>query len=90
MIAAARKYAFGSAMINFNLVVREGVPGDMPAAMLGGALGGAFDDDTDGQNGGKVYNEDIPGVPMEAWVRVQRGVPPLDPYTPGEGAHGAS
>lgn len=29
-------------------------------------------------------HEDIPGVPARAWVRVVRGVPPADPYTPGE------
>ena len=27
--------------------------------------------------------EDVPGVPTDAWCRVTRGVPPLDPFTPG-------
>lgn len=59
----------------------RGAPGDVElaasasAAAGGGAAVGA---------GVGVGLEDIPGVPNEAWVRVQRGVPPADPYTPGE------
>ena len=28
--------------------------------------------------------EDAPGVPQQAWVRVARGVPPAEPFTPGQ------
>lgn len=27
--------------------------------------------------------EDVPGVPCAAWVRVTRGTPPAEPFTPG-------
>ena len=33
--------------------------------------------------------EDVPGVPSDAWCRVTRGVPPLDPFTPGAVDHTA-
>ncbi len=37
------------------------------------------------QDSGAGAHEDIPGVPVEAWVKVARGVPPGDPFSPGDG-----
>ncbi len=34
---------------------------------------------------GTADREDVPGVPASAWVRVQRGIPPSDPFSPGDG-----
>jgi hypothetical protein len=28
--------------------------------------------------------EDAPGVPQQAWIRVAKGVPPAEPFTPGK------
>lgn len=62
----------------------RGAPGDVElAAGASAAVGGAGVGVSAGVGVGAGL-EDIPGVPSEAWVRVQRGVPPADPYTPGD------
>jgi hypothetical protein len=33
-------------------------------------------------------HEDVPGVPQAAWLKVARGTPPMEPYSPGDVPHG--
>lgn len=56
-----------------------GKPGDIEAYQKAAAL------QLSGENG--KATEDVPGVPAEAWVRVQRGIPPTDPFNPGDQPH---
>eukprot|EP00878_Enallax_costatus_P034475 GHUV01038227.1.p1 GENE.GHUV01038227.1~~GHUV01038227.1.p1 ORF type:complete len:320 (+),score=114.50 GHUV01038227.1:447-1406(+) len=80
MLTAQRKFTFDHALLDFKLAQYRGAPGDVElAAGASAAAGGGAG------VGAGVGLEDIPGVPSEAWVRVQRGVPPADPYTPGDG-----
>lgn len=69
---------------NYTATCSEGGPGDVvttssadDAASLG-AGGGAGGD-------GFSRLEDLPGVSTDAWLRVTRGLPPSDPFTPGDG-----
>ena len=85
MITAQRKFSFNGSMLDFSVTKSDGQPGDITkygdsqgklhSRMGGTAAGGA--------DGMPVVKEDVPGVPIDAWCRVTRGVPPLDPYTPG-------
>lgn len=76
--------ALGHANMHMLLSCR-GAPGDVElgAGASSGVVGA-------GGVGAGVGLEDIPGVPSEAWVRVQRGVPPADPYTPGDNRHSST
>ena len=77
-------------MLDFSITCSQGLQGEPgsrvedPASAPGGSRGGAKSASQD-ERKKKAGPEDVPGVPVEAWCRVARGVPPSDPFTPGEG-----
>jgi hypothetical protein len=81
MISAQRKFTYDGALLDVRLAVYRGAPGDTD---LGPGAAAAAGPARPGAAVGQGQHEDIPGVPSAAWVRVQRGVPPADPYSPGE------
>ncbi|GLI63028.1 hypothetical protein VaNZ11_005888, partial [Volvox africanus] len=90
MIAAQRKYSYESASLDFEITKRDGNPGEVASATLTDAAAGGGPDasgPSDGRGGeGSVSRlEDVPGVSVDAWMRVTRGVVPSDSYTPGDG-----
>ena len=92
MISAQRKFSFGGSMLDFSITHTPGQPGDLArykdeeASQAPGSRGGLKSSGTNAQGDiKKKVAEDVPGVPAEAWCRVARGVPPSDPFTPGEG-----
>eukprot|EP00198_Chlamydomonas_reinhardtii_P007219 XP_001696555.1 predicted protein [Chlamydomonas reinhardtii] len=81
MIAAQRKYSYDNATLDFEVMRRDGNPGDVATAAVADAAEAAA-----GEDGGPISRvEDLPGVSVDAWMRVTRGLPPSDPYTPGDG-----
>jgi hypothetical protein len=82
MLTAQRKFTYDGALVDVRLAVYRGAPGDTDLGPGAAAAGPSRPDAAVGQG----QHEDIPGVPTAAWVRVQRGVPPADPYTPGAAA----
>jgi len=83
MISAQRKFSFGGAMLEFSVTLSDGQPGDI--THYGKDSAHSIDDADAARGGGEEAKEDIPGVPAEAWSHVTRGVPPMDPFVPGEG-----
>ncbi|KAG1676617.1 hypothetical protein FOA52_008746 [Chlamydomonas sp. UWO 241] len=83
MIAAQRKFSFGGAMIEFSVTRSDGQPGDI--TNYGDDRGSTASSLLGAQGARAPQTEDVPGVPVEAWCLVARGIPPLDPFTPGEG-----
>lgn len=83
-------------MLDFSITHMPGLPGDMAKyqdeaaasqSVLGsrGGLKSAAASAAQDLRKKKAGAEDVPGVPVEAWCRVARGIPPSDPFTPGEG-----
>ena len=79
LLMAPRKFTYDGAMLDVKISRHAGVPGDVSAQDPHTVAAASA---VDGGRG--ASNEDIPGVPTDAWVRVQRGTPPADPYSPGE------
>ncbi|KAF5840442.1 hypothetical protein DUNSADRAFT_16675, partial [Dunaliella salina] len=74
-------------MLEFSVSHADGEPGDATTAH---GKQGAADPLAAKRSGGPAWppgrgHEDVPGVPCTAWVRVTRGTPPTEPFTPGEG-----
>ncbi len=85
LLVAKRKFTYEGALLDFKVARYSGAPGDLDLFPLSAP---AAPDNGGGGDGAAVTNgaeEDLPGVPAAAWVRVQRGTPPADPYTPGDG-----
>lgn len=77
LLTAPRKFSYDNAQLDYKISLLDGAPGDMELpewhhanqGLKGPQLG--------------LQHEDIPGVPAQAWVKVQRGIPPADPYSHG-------
>ncbi len=92
MMSAQRHFSYNGAMLDFSVSHAEGQPGDgVPASAAAGGTATAGAGGPGGSGGGASgkglgANEDVPGVPTQAWLRVARGIPPAEPFTPGERA----
>jgi hypothetical protein len=89
VLVGVRRYSYEHALLDFSVSLRRGAPGDLELRDIdvskysAGAGGRHSSADAAGQ--ASAAHEDVPGIPAAAWVRVTRGVPPADPYSPGDG-----
>ncbi|KAK9815471.1 hypothetical protein WJX72_004235 [[Myrmecia] bisecta] len=84
MLKAQRKFTFDHAFIDFSMADTEPVePEPVPDIPVKPPV--AEDEDKDAPPPRPKGPEDVKGVPTAAWCRVQRGVPPSEPFKPGEG-----